>query len=77
MQRYYRTFYRGTMPSIRGHRFHPWLFKGTEEEYQEIMKELGGREDEYKITGRLSFDTYEEYCKEFPITSNLMEKKNE
>ena len=75
MERYFRTFYKGTIPSIRGHRFHPWLFKGTNEEYNKIIDELDGREDEYKITGWLSFDTYEDYCKEFPITSKLMEDK--
>ena len=72
MNRYYKIDYRGQMPSIQGHRFHPWLFVGTEEEFNWCIDQLSGREDEFKIHGWNSYDTYEEYCREFPITSKIV-----
>ena len=47
--------------------FHPNLFIGTEQQYEEIWdKYLRGREDEFKVIGRHTFDTYEEYKKAYP-----------
>ena len=68
MKRYYLTHFRGTMPSIRGHNFHPWLFVGTEEEYHWCIDQLQGQEDEFKITGWDKFDTLEEYKEAYPLT---------
>jgi hypothetical protein len=75
MKKYWKVDYRGVMPSIRGHRFHPNLFHATEEEMDKILDMLYGREDEYKIIGVHSFDTIEEYNKKFFYTPEQPEKK--
>tara|TARA_R100000541_G_scaffold50751_1_gene58048 strand:- start:444 stop:710 length:267 start_codon:yes stop_codon:yes gene_type:complete len=65
---YYKTDYKGCMPSIDGHRFHPWIFYATQKEYDEIYDNyLSRREDEFKIIGVHKFETYEEFEFHFPI----------
>ena len=64
--KYWKTDFKGKMhvKSITG--FHPNLFKGTEEEYNDIYENhLKGREDEFKVIGVHCFDTWEEYLKKF------------
>ena len=66
-KKYFRVEYTGSMPTIRGHRFHPWLFHGTQNEMDDILEDhLSGREDEFKIMAVHSFDTLEEFNKYFP-----------
>ena len=70
-KKYFRVEYTGSMPTIRGHRFHPWLFKGTQNEMDDILDyHLNGREDEFKIMAVHSFDTLEEFNKYFPATGH-------
>lgn len=75
MKKYWKVDYKGCMPSIKGHRFHPNLFYATREEMDKVLEKLYGREDEYKIIGIHSFDTMEEYDKAFPILGRLRVKE--
>ena len=64
--KYWKTDFKGKIhvPTIAN--FHPNLFVGTEKEYNDIYdKYLEGREDEFKVIGCHSFDTWEEYLKIF------------
>ena len=64
--KYWKTDYKGTMHVPTKSGFHPNLFKGTEKEYNDIYdKYLKGREDEFKVTGIHSFDTWEEYIEKY------------
>ena len=78
MKKYWKVDYRGQMPSIEGHRFHPELFYGTAEEMDNILDLLDGREDEFKIIGIHSFETYEDYEKIYRIAQTIeeIEKKD-
>jgi hypothetical protein len=63
---FFKTDFKGTLhvPTIA--KFHPNLFKGTQEQYDNICTEyLYGKEDEFKIIGIHRFDTIEEYNKTF------------
>jgi len=63
---YFKTDYTGKMHIPSKANFHPNLFKGTQEEYDDICKEyLYGKEDEFKVIGTHRFDTIEEYNKIF------------
>tara|TARA_R100000541_G_scaffold2007_1_gene7373 strand:- start:122 stop:529 length:408 start_codon:yes stop_codon:yes gene_type:complete len=67
MKKYFRTEYTGTIPSIRGHRFHPSMFYGTQDEMDDILDyHLSGHEDDFKIMSVKSFDTIEEFNKHYP-----------
>lgn len=69
--KYFKTDYKGSMCSpptrLKLPDFHPNIFKGTQEQYDEIFdKHLCCHEDEFKVIGTHSFDTYEEYKQAFP-----------
>lgn len=64
--KYFKTDYKGTMICPTEANFHPNLFKGTQEQYDNILKKyLYGHEDEFKIIGEHSFNSLEEYNKKF------------
>ena len=77
MKKYWKVDYKGCMPSIQGSFFHPNLFWATEEEMDEVLEKLSGREDEFKIVGIHSFNTYAEYEKKFRIVKPLEEENKE
>lgn len=63
---YFKTDYTGTMWCPTKANFHPNLFKGTQQQYDEIFeKYLMGHEDEFKVIGVHKFDTLEEYNEAF------------
>ena len=64
--RFFKTDFTGKLHVPTKANFHPYLFIGTQEEYDFICKEyLTGKEDEFKIIGVHVFDTKEEYWKEY------------
>jgi hypothetical protein len=64
--KYFKTDYRGNMNVPTEANFHPNLFKGTQEEFEDICRKyLDGKEDEFKIIGIHTFDTYEDYLKTY------------
>ena len=64
--KFIKTDFEGKMHVPAETNFHPNLFKGTEKEYDSIVeKYLTGKDDEFKIIGYHTFDTYEEYIKEY------------
>ena len=64
--KFFKTDYRGSFNCPASINFHPNLFKGTQKEYDDICKKyLYGKEDEFKITGEHSFNTYEEYLQTY------------
>ena len=77
MKKYWKIDYRGVMPSIQGHRFHPNLFYATEEEMNDILRKIGGREDEFKVIGIHSFETYADYEKIYRIHKPIEEEERE
>ena len=63
---YMKIDFKGKMHIPCEANFHPHLFVGTMKEYDYIFdKFLRGREDEFKVIGIHSFDTYCEYYKKF------------
>ena len=64
--KYFKTDFKGSLTIPPEANFHPSLFKGTQEEYDNIYnKYLKGHEDEFKIIGTHTFNTYEDYLKVF------------
>ena len=61
---YFKTDFNGRMHLPTNIKFHPNLFKGTQDQYNNICeKYLFGKEDEFKVIGTHKFDTYEDYLK--------------
>lgn len=51
--------------------FSPRYFKGTSKEYDEKLKPHYGKEDQFKIIGSRSYDTYEEWSKENIVVKEI------